>query len=97
MRLKRMKAMFPPVEPGVVFDGVVGRLAFEDRFGVRVVEDAMRGVGGEECFEREGEEVGDFGGVQFGLRGDASVLAGKSSRQQSSPLASSQGRSRRPA
>lgn len=81
MRLERMKAVFPPVEPGVVFDGVVGRLAFENRVGMWVVENAMGGVGGEESFEREGEEVGDFGGIQFGLRGEASVLSFEAHRQ----------------
>jgi len=67
-RLERVEAVPSAVEPGVVFERVVRRRAARDDGGMRAVEDWVRGRRGEEALEREGEDAGDLGRVDLGLR-----------------------------
>jgi hypothetical protein len=70
-----MEAVWVVIEPGVVLCRMIGSFSGLDggRKSGAVVENGRRGGRGEEAFEREGEERGDFVDVQFGLRREASV------------------------
>ena len=70
-----MKAMLGPVEPGVILRRQVGNEPLFDSGGRRMVKDRSVRVRGQERFEREREELGDFVPIQVRLAA-AAIMSG---------------------